>query len=282
MATKKAKKTAKPKAAAKATRKAATKTAKPDTLNRLNIFLGLALLVEAVAIVVLARTVNLPIVTNYLGTDALGSQAAGYTVWAPALKHLVDVNLAYIVALCVGVAGVFRLCVATKYRKTYEADLKQGINKSKRLEYIIGGGLLLLVLALVNGVYDLSSLIMLFALAEIFGLFAMIVDRDKSVVVKQPRVAGKLNLLAALVPWLVLAIYLFGAQLYSDRSLPAYIYFLDGSIFFIAFIMSTIPVMQMRGKGKFADYLYAERAFLLLNFVLVSAFAWQIYFGALR
>lgn len=281
MATKKAKKTIKPKAAAKSTSLAA-KAAKPETLNRLNIILGLLLFIEAFAVVILSRTVSAPVVTNYLSTDALAGQAAGHTVWAPALKHLFDVNLAYAVALCLAVAGVARLWVATRYRKTYEADLKQGINKVKRVEYIIGGGLILLVLALVNGVYDVSTLILLFGMAEIFGLFALITDKQKEVPARQPRVAGKLTIVAAFAPWLILAIYLFGAQLYGDRSLPAYIYFLDGSIFLIAFAMSAIPVLQMRARGKFVHYIYAEKAFLLLNFVLVSAFAWQIFFGALR
>jgi hypothetical protein len=281
MATKKAKKTTKSKTAAK-TAKVTTKAAGPEVLNRFNLVLGFLLLIEAVAIVVLSRTLSVPVTTNYLSTDALASQAAGHTVWAPALKHLFDVNLAYAVAVCLAVAGVARLWVATRYRKTYETDLKQGINKSKRFEYIIGGGLVLLVLALVNGVYDVSTLLAIFGFTEILGLFSLIVERNKEVPVKQPRIAGKLMLVAAFAPWVILAIYLFGAQLYGDRSLPAYIYFLDASIFLLAVIMSSIPVMQMRGRGKFADYVYSEKAYLLLNFVLVSAFAWQIYFGALR
>ncbi len=281
MATKKAKKSSNAKASAKTT-KVSVAVAKPESLNKLHLLLGFLLLTEAVAIVVLSKTQSLPVTTSYLSTDALASQATGHTVWAPALRHLFDVNLAYVVAACLAVAGVTRLWVATRYRKTYEADLKKGINKARRMEFIIGGGLTLLVLSLVNGVYDVSTLIAIFALVEILGLFSLIVDLRKDIPVKQPRIAGKLTGVAAFTPWLIVAIYLFGAQMFGDQSLPAYIYFLDGSIFLLALVMSAIPFMQMRGKGKWADNIYSERMLILVNFVLVTSFAWQIFFGILR
>ncbi len=281
MATKKANTSSKAKTSDKTT-KVTTKSAGPESLNRLNVLLGFLLLIEAVAIVVLSKTMSVPVTTNYLSPDALASQAVGHTVWAPALKHLFDVNLAYAIAACLAVAGVARLWVATRYRKTYETDLKKGLNKARRVEFIIGGGLILLVLSLVNGVYDVSTLIAIFALVEILGLFSLIVDVRSDIPVKQPRVAGKLTGVAALTPWLIVAIYLFGAQLFGDQSLPAYIYFLDGSLFLLALAMGAIPFMQMRGRGKFAVHVYSERVLILLNFVLVTAFAWQIFFGILR
>jgi hypothetical protein len=39
--------------------------------------------------------------------------------------------------------------------------------------------------------------------------------------------------------------------------------------------------LQYRGKGKFSDYLYGEKVYLVLSLVAKSALAWQIFAGTL-
>ena len=39
--------------------------------------------------------------------------------------------------------------------------------------------------------------------------------------------------------------------------------------------------LQYRGKGKWADYLYGERVYLILSLVAKSALAWQVFGGTL-
>jgi len=38
---------------------------------------------------------------------------------------------------------------------------------------------------------------------------------------------------------------------------------------------------QYQAKGKWANYLYGERAYIVLSLVAKSALAWQIFSGAL-
>ena len=39
--------------------------------------------------------------------------------------------------------------------------------------------------------------------------------------------------------------------------------------------------LQYRGRGRWADPIFAERVYLWLSLAAKSALAWQVYFGAL-
>jgi hypothetical protein len=39
--------------------------------------------------------------------------------------------------------------------------------------------------------------------------------------------------------------------------------------------------MSLKKQGKWLNYTYAERAFIVLGVLLPSVLAWQIFFGAL-
>jgi len=41
-------------------------------------------------------------------------------------------------------------------------------------------------------------------------------------------------------------------------------------------------VMQYAKKGKFADYLYGERGYMIMSLVAKTLLAWQVWSGTLR
>jgi len=40
--------------------------------------------------------------------------------------------------------------------------------------------------------------------------------------------------------------------------------------------------LQYKKKGRWADYLYGERLYMILSLVAKTALAWQIFAGSLR
>jgi hypothetical protein len=42
-----------------------------------------------------------------------------------------------------------------------------------------------------------------------------------------------------------------------------------------------VQYWQYKQKGKWSDYLYGERAYIILSLVAKSALAWQIFSGTL-
>lgn len=266
----------------KTTKKPTSKTSVLGNLKKWNVVLAFLHAVQGVLILALSREVTLPVTTNYLTTDTLGSEAAGYNVWTPAIRLLADVNLAYLLAVLFFIAAIGHIIFATSYRKKYEADLAVGMNRARWVEYVLGGGLLLVTVALINGVSDLSTLVAIFALAEVLALFSLLLESHKELGDKHPRVINKMALVLALTPWIVTAIYLFGAQAYGNQSLPTYIYWVDGIVFATFMATGLNMLFNKQKKGRWTDYFYTERVYMLLGLAAKSALAWLVFFGTLR
>jgi hypothetical protein len=87
--------------------------------------------------------------------------------------------------------------------------------------------------------------------------------------------------IAGLIPWVAIAIYLFGAG-GGDGGPPDFVYYiyLSIAIFFNSFAINM--VLQYKKVGKWKDYLYGERMYVILSLVAKSALAWQVFAGTLR
>jgi hypothetical protein len=82
--------------------------------------------------------------------------------------------------------------------------------------------------------------------------------------------------IAGLTPWVAISINIFGAD-----TVPGFVYgiFFAELIFFFSFGLN--QWLQYRGVGPWRDYLYGEKAYLVLSLGAKSVLAWQIYGGSL-
>src|SRR3990167_1256559 len=119
------------KAAAKTVKKPQIKKNVFTSLNKLNIGLAVLLAVQAITILILGNNSSAPLTSNYLTKDALASQVAGHTVTASATRNLFDIRLAYLVVATLLIAAIVHILVATRYRKTYESNLRKDLNKAQ-------------------------------------------------------------------------------------------------------------------------------------------------------
>jgi hypothetical protein len=80
-------------------------------------------------------------------------------------------------------------------------------------------------------------------------------------------------------PWVVLYAYFIAAISSVDTNPPAFVY----SILFIYFILFNIfalnMVLQYKGVGRWKDYLYGERFYIILSFVAKTILAWPTFVG---
>lgn len=252
-----------------------------EVLNLWNIIIAVLLFAEAIVLIVLANSQSFPITTSFLTIDNLTSTAAGHTVLAPATRHLLDINIVYLITGYLLIASALHTLKATFWRKKYENDLKKGVNRLRWLEYILAGGLVVLTVSLLNGIYDISTLLAIFALTEILALFALLVEAHKEISKNHPRVVNKIALVAWVTPWLILAAYLFGAQVYG-HSLAAYIYWIDATVFLLFLAKPINMYMTNHKRGRWANYIYGEGMYMALGFIVKTALTWQIFFGLLR
>jgi len=222
-----------------------------------------------------------PVTTNYLAIDKLASDGASEPVLTAATRHLFDINLAYIVAVFFFISALSHILVATRYRRLYQADLAKQINKFRWIEYVFSAGLMIVAIALLSGMYELSALILVFSLivtTNLMGLFMELYNKDPK---KLDWRFFKIGTAADLVAWLVIGIYLLGAHVYGS-GVPGFVYFIYASLFILFNCFALNMYLQYKRRGRWADYLYSEKVYIALSMVAKSVLAWQIFAGSLR
>ena len=240
--------------------------------------------VQAVLVLVLAKSDAgiQTITTNYLTTDTLASTAEK-PVLVAATRSLFDVNLAWLVAGFFALSAIAHASIATWYRKRYEADLQKGINKARWIEYSLSASTMMVAIALLAGVFDLGSLVMMFALTAVMnlcGLVMELVNQGRSKVDWSSYIVG---CIAGIAPWIVYAFYIVGSGQYGEGGgPPTFVYFILVSIFLFFNSFAINMLLQYRKKGKWADYIYGERVYMILSLVAKAALAWQVFAGTLR
>jgi len=79
------------------------------------------------------------------------------------------------------------------------------------------------------------------------------------------------------VPWIAIGIYLF-----ATPGVPSFVYWIYLSIFVFFYAFAINMVLQYRQVGRWRDYLYGERTYIILSLVAKSLLAWQVFAGTLR
>jgi hypothetical protein len=179
-------------------------------------------------------------------------------------------------------SSVAHLIIVTLYKNNYESDLKQGVNKARWIEYSFSASTMMVGIALLSGIYDLSSLIMIFTLVAIMNLMGLVMEIWNQTTKKTRWMSFVIGCIAGAVPWLVFVIYIWGANVYGSGNVPTFVYWIYLSIFLFFNSFAVNMFLQYKKKGKWADYLYGEKVYMILSLVAKSALAWQVFAGTLR
>jgi heliorhodopsin len=250
-------------------------------LQQWNKYLAVLYAAQGLLILLLSVSRAYPVTTSFLGLDTLQTQVQGHTVLATATQHLFDINLVYVVAAFLFVAAIAHGLVATNLRSMYERDLKKGINRIRWIEYAFSASIMLVAIALLVGVQDVSTLLVLFGLTAIMNLLALMTELRNQDARTVKWFNFWLSCAAGVLPWVVLAIYLIGGGAYGAAA-PGFVYWIFGSLLVLSAGFPTNLYLQYRKFGNWTNYLYGERVFMVLGLVAKTALAWQIFAGNLH
>ncbi|MFF5157836.1 heliorhodopsin HeR [Streptomyces sp. NPDC000348] len=233
--------------------------------------LGLALLhlVQAVAIVLLAGSFSIT-VTASVPEGPPGTEA-------PAPEALFDVPIGWAVAVFLALAALDHLLTATVCRGTYERDLGRGVNRFRWLEYALSATLMVLLIGFYAGITGVNAVLAVAGANIGMILFGWIEE-----VMNPPGRAATTMLpfwfgtLVGVTPWFSIAYNIAAAE-----TVPGFVYgiVLVQAALFFSFGLN--QWLQYRGVGRWSDYAYGEKAYLVLSLVAKSLLAWQIFSGSL-
>jgi hypothetical protein len=244
------------------------------SLKKLNIGAGVLHFVSLVAILVLANDASLPVRATYL-TEAPGTGNFSDPV------DLFNLNIGYMVAAFMALSAFFHFFVVSpRVFPRYVDGLKRHINAYRWVEYSLSSSIMIIVIMQLNGVADYIALLAVFAVNASMILFGWLQERYTT--------PGDGDLLpfwfgciAGIVPWVAIVINVFAPKGPAETTVPGFVYGIVVSLFILFNSFALVQWLQYRARGKWADYLYGERRYIILSFVAKSLLAWQVFAGAL-
>lgn len=247
-------------------------------LRSFNLIMSLLHFLQALAVYFISDPEKgvVPITVNYLKFDPALQKLL------PATEQIAEVNLAWFVIIFFLMSSLAHLFIATIYRAKYESDLAKGINKARWFEYALSASVMMLAISFLSGIYDLSSLVMIFTLDALMNLLGLAMEEHNSGKAKPNWLTYILGCVAGIVPWIVFGIYVYAASVYGGGNIPDFVYWIYVSIFLFFNSFAVNMVLQYKKIGKWSDYLYGERVYIILSLVAKSLLAWQVFGGTLR
>jgi len=252
------------------------------SLVRFNLIMAGLHTVQALAVFVLSDPSRgvWSITANHL--TLAPDSTADKPVLASATQTIFDINLAYLVVAFFLLSAAAHLFVATIYRKRYETNLKHGINKVRWIEYAFSASTMMIGIAVLSGIYDLGSLVMIFGLTAVMNLMGLAMEVYNQGREKVSWLAYNIGSLAGILPWVVIGIYFWAGENYGSGEIPTFVYYIYASIFLFFNCFAVNMILQYKRVGKWHNYLYGEKVYIVLSLLAKSALAWQVFAGALR
>jgi len=250
-------------------------------LKRFNTGAGILHLVQGIVMLLLGLLLEWErdIYTFYLDIDITPGPPPTFEV-VPNPQPVFTIGfLGAIIASFPLISAIAHFTIAYVKNKNYNENLKKGMNPYRWYEYAFSSSIMILVIALFVGVWDVWSLSMIFILNAMMIMFGYLMELMNQTTERTNWSPFILGCISGGTPWIVLFAYFVAAISSAGTNPPAFVYL----IFFIYFILFNIfalnMVLQYKGVGRWRDYLYGERAYIILSFVAKTILAWLVFIG---
>jgi hypothetical protein len=246
-------------------------------LRLFNAAMGTLHLLQGGAMLLLSNDSTLPLRTTFLDSDPQREEIVTLT------NTVFDLRLGPLVAvfLLISAAAHYILASPAIY-PWYVRNLKRHINYVRWYEYALSSSVMIVVIAMLSGMFDLPGLVLLFALNATMIFFGLMMELHNQTTEKTNWTAFNLGVFAGIVPWVVIFWYFSGAVANSEDAVPKFVYGIIASLFVFFNVFAVNMVLQYRKIGPWRDYLFGERMYILLSLFAKSALAWQVFSGTLR
>jgi len=195
----------------------------------------------------------------------------------PVSETLVDVRIGPLVAMFLFISASAHLLISTVLYRRYVAHLENHMNPYRWYEYSLSASLMIVVIAMLTTIYDFGTLLALFTLTAVMNLMGLMMEIHNQTTERTRWASYNIGCVAGVVPWIVIFIPLISAESVPDFVIAI---FITIAVFFNLFAINMF--LQYKKIGKWADYLYGEKMYIVLSLVAKTALAWQVFAGTLR
>lgn len=244
-----------------------------QSLRKINALAGILHLAQMAAVLALSNDFALPVTATYM------SGPPGSSFAAPVVLFSTPVGLT--VAIFLGLSALAHFIVASpQFFPRYSAGISAQRNYFRWVEYAISSSVMIVLIAQVTGVAEISAIISIFGVNASMILFGWLQEKYEN-----PGSGGWLpfifGCIAGIVPWVALMFYVLSIGGVGETSAPAFVYGIVFTIFLFFNSFALVQWLQYKKFGKWSDYMRGERTYITLSLIAKSALAWQIFANTL-
>lgn len=218
-----------------------------------------------------------PVTTNYLDFDSATRTAK------PVTESLFDINLGPAVALFLLLSAIAHfLTILPNVYPWYIKNLKKHINVIRWYEYALSSSVMIVLIALLVGIYDFSTLLLIFGINASMNLFGLVmeqINQDKKEINWLPYIFG---CIAGIIPWIAIFLHFQGAISSADVEVPSFVYWIVFSLFAVFNVFALNMFLQYKKVGPWKSYVFGEKIYIFLSLFAKTLLAWQVWSGTLR
>jgi hypothetical protein len=244
-------------------------------LRRFNAIMGFLHLVQGILMIVLSNDTTYPVYTNFLrfNVDTFSLK--------PVSELLYQLRFGPAVAAFLLLSAIAHFSLATFGYRWYVRNLKKGMNPARFYEYALSSSLMIILIGMLVGVWDLGTMIVLFGINATMNFFGIMMELHNQTTAKTNWTAFIYGCIAGIIPWIVIVMYFLGALTSAGAKPPGFVYAIIPTILVFFNIFALNMFLQYKKVGRWKDYLFGERMYIVLSLLAKTALAWMIFAGTL-
>lgn len=255
---------------------------KTKKIRTFNIVMGSIHLLQAFVMLFLAIFVKQiadfkpGITTTYLAYEQTINTLVATT------KTLFDLPFGIFVSLFLFISAFFHFLVSVpkKVNNYYNRGLEANINVFRWYEYALSSSIMMVLIAALFGVYDLGTLILIFLLNASMNLFGLLMEKMNQGKEKTNWLPFIFGCVSGIGGWIIVLISLLSCEDLSQ--IPWFVFVIAASYFILFNLFPINMVLQYKKIGKWKDYLYGERVYIILSLVAKTLLAWLVFAGIMQ
>jgi hypothetical protein len=244
-------------------------------LRRFNIIMGFLHLLQGILMIALSNDTTYPIYSNFL---RFNQETFSLT---PDPQVFYELRFGPAVAVFLLLSAVAHFSLATFGYKWYVRNLKKGMNPARFYEYALSSSLMIVLIGMLVGFWDLGGLILIFGINAAMNLFGIMMELHNQTTEKTNWTSFIYGIFAGILPWVVIVLYFMGSLSSAGAEPPAFVYAIVPTLFVFFNIFAINMFLQYKKIGRWKDYLFGERVYIILSLTAKTALAWQIFAGTL-
>lgn len=244
-------------------------------LRKFNLFMGFLHLIQGFLMILLSNEKTYPIFTNYLTFDIKN------LVLKPNPQLVYNLRFGPAVAVFLLISAVAHFYISTVGYNQYVSLLKRRMNPIRFYEYALSSSLMIVLIGMLVGIWDLGTMIAIFGVNAMMNLFGIMFEMHNQYTEKTDWTGFIYGSIAGIIPWIVILMYFYGALGSSGAKPPAFVYAIIPTIFVFFNLFAVNAFLQHKKVGRWKDYLFGERVYIILSLLSKSALAWMIFAGTL-